>query len=646
MERVQYYEINDLPIGYHVESIERVIKSFDKNKKYDDINDIIELNNIRKYIEKGIYPNYWSPEEISMSRQTSKLYMGIIGKFLGCISDKNIEKVFESVEICYKSSFWELFNDFNIYKKISPNMIKYILHKSENSIYDLLKYKKIVNYYGKTIREELLSNNFSAKLILDKYEVYHNHNIDNIYLPQELTLTDKEEIIRNYIDSPNPNPNYLRIIKNINSTNELSISDKTRLYAKRKLEEETNKIFESKSGFTMETIVGFSETQEEIIDTNITGNNCEVIYSQKWLKENKDYNTLLNNFIYIFRFVDMQMRITLISKIQEMGILEKNILMRSKKAYVTGSGFDRKDILSRLQLTAYYAELKRIDIRLEDVIEWFFKDYLVNEFGISGFNIKMPSENSLYLEKCTTILPQMESILKQFSMYVNDGDIDQELLQMSSNHLFFKDIPSLLNKKYVYGYGDEFKLATYYFFSDQCMLSYIEKVEDRYKNFYELLRNEKVNINDYREYLQNDLNWLINNHYIRIDNEGYIEIYDDKKIYILNDLCNNEFISYWKYPSEMRETIDIMELKNIINFESSLFSKPECDYFNYYLNRASFNNGLNLRNNYSHGTQPNGDEDEKTHESNYMIFLRLVILIIIKVNDEVCLNDEISKRKN
>lgn len=525
-------------------------------------------------------------------------------------------------------------------------MIKYILHKSENSIYDLLKYKKIVNYYGKTIREELLSNNFSAKLILDKYEVYHNHNIDNIYLPQELTLTDKEEIIRNYIDSPNPNPNYLRIIKNINSTNELSISDKTRLYAKRKLEEETNKIFESKSGFTMETIVGFSETQEEIIDTNITGNNCEVIYSQKWLKENKDYNTLLNNFIYIFRFVDMQMRITLISKIQEMGILEKNILMRSKKAYVTGSGFDRKDILSRLQLTAYYAELKRIDIRLEDVIEWFFKDYLVNEFGISGFNIKMPSENSLYLEKCTTILPQMESILKQFSMYVNDGDIDQELLQMSSNHLFFKDIPSLLNKKYVYGYGDEFKLATYYFFSDQCMLSYIEKVEDRYKNFYELLRNEKVNINDYREYLQNDLNWLINNHYIRIDNEGYIEIYDDKKIYILNDLCNNEFISYWKYPSEMRETIDIMELKNIINFESSLFSKPECDYFNYYLNRASFNNGLNLRNNYSHGTQPNGDEDEKTHESNYMIFLRLVILIIIKVNDEVCLNDEISKRKS
>ena len=48
MERVQYYEINDLAIGYHIKSMEKVIKSFDKNKKYDDINDIIELNNIRK----------------------------------------------------------------------------------------------------------------------------------------------------------------------------------------------------------------------------------------------------------------------------------------------------------------------------------------------------------------------------------------------------------------------------------------------------------------------------------------------------------------------------------------------------------------------------------------------------------------------
>lgn len=640
MDRVQYYSNNDLAICYDIKTMERAMLNFNSNQKYENINDIIELYNIKKYIENGIYPDYWSSEDESIPRETSKFYMGIIGKFLGSISDKNIQMIYNSLEMNYNSNFWELINDFKIYKRISSDAIYNILKESTGVVYHLLKYKKIVDYYGQIIREELLSSHSYAELILKKYEV-DDDSREIIYLPQELSLTDKEEIIKKYIESSNPNPNYLRIIKNINSTSELTISDKTRLYAKRRFEEETNKMFQENTGFEIETVVGFSEGQEEIIDSNINENNCEVIYSLKWIKENKDYSTLMNNFIYLFEFVDMQMRVTLISKIEEMSIFEKHMLMKSKKSYITGSVFDQKNILSILQLKGYYSQLKKINIRIENIIEWFFEDYLVNEFGILGFNIKMPSEHSLYLEKCTTITSQMESMLKQFSMHVNDGSIDQELLQMSSNHLFFNDIPSLLNKKYVYGYGEEFKRVTYYFFSNQCMLSYIDKIEDRYKNFYELLINEKVNINDYHEHYQNDINWLINNHYLKIDNKGYIKIYDNKKIYILNDLYNNEFISYWRYSSEMRHIIDIMESKDMLNIESSLFSNQECDYFNYYLNRASFNNGLDLRNKYSHGTQTNGDED--THKYNYLIFLRLVILIIIKINDEICLNDEINK---
>ena len=642
MERVQYYEINDLAIGYDVENMEVVMQNFDHNKKYEDINDIIELNNIRKYIEKGIYPRNWSSKDISNSKNVSKMYKMIIGKFLNCISEENIEKILKSLERCYKSTFWELFSDFNIFNKISPERIEVIICNSGNIVYDLLKYKKIVNKYGKVIREELLSNYSYATLILDKYEVYHNKK-NNIYLPKELSLKDKEQIILNYINSSNPNLNYLRIIKDINSTNELNISDKTRLYAKRKLEEETKKIFESQTGFNMETIVGFSGIQEKIIDADISVNHIKLIYSRKWIEENKDYSTLLNNFIYLFEFVDNQTRITLINKSQEMGVFEKHLFMKSKKSYITGNMFNSKDILSRLQIISYYRELKILNIRLEDVIEWFFKDYLVNEFKIYGFNIKMPSENSIYLEKCLTILSQMESVLKQFSMYVNDGNIDYELLEMSSNHLFFKDIPTLLHNKYVYGCGDEFDCITYYFFSDQCMLSYIECIGEKYKNFYDLLINEKININDYHEYQRNDINWLLNNNYLIIDDEGYIKIYDNKKICILQDLYNNGFISYWKYSFEMREAINMMESKGLIEFGSSLLSKQECDYFNYYLNRSSFNNGLDLRNKYSHGTQPNREKDMEIHKSNYIIFLRLMVLIIIKINDEICTNDELRK---
>ena len=72
--------------------------------------------------------------------------------------------------------------------------------------------------------------------------------------------------------------------------------------------------------------------------------------------------------------------------------------------------------------------------------------------------------------------------------------------------------------------------------------------------------------------------------------------------------------------------MDELEIRNVIEFESSLFSKPEQAYINYFLNKSQFNNELDLRNKYSH-TQPNID-DEDTHTQNYMMFLRLSILLL------------------
>ena len=46
---------------------------------------------------------------------------------------------------------------------------------------------------------------------------------------------------------------------------------------------------------------------------------------------------------------------------------------------------------------------------------------------------------------------------------------------------------------------------------------------------------------------------------------------------------------------------------------------------------------------YGHGTQPFGDED--VHHSNYIRFLKLFVLIIIKINDELYIKDEITKKE-
>lgn len=90
--------------------------------------------------------------------------------------------------------------------------------------------------------------------------------------------------------------------------------------------------------------------------------------------------------------------------------------------------------------------MNKLGIDLEDIIQWFFNKYLLKEFNIDNYTINKPRENATYFEKCRFILPEMEFALKQFSAYIEDGIIDHELLQMSSNHLVYKDIKSLISR--------------------------------------------------------------------------------------------------------------------------------------------------------------------------------------------------------
>lgn len=87
-----------------------------------------------------------------------------------------------------------------------------------------------------------------------------------------------------------------------------------------------------------------------------------------------------------------------------------------------------------------------------------------------------------------------------------------------------------------------------------------------------------------------------------------------------------------------------MRNENIVFFESSLFSKPEQSYFNYFLNKSEFTNGLDLRNSYSHGTQANPEEIEK-HEYAYFTYLKLVVLTLLKIDDDLQISNAIKSQK-
>lgn len=634
MDRIKFFSVYDLSCVSNLIKIEPFLNNLEFKSGQLEVNDLLEIYNVKKYLDNKVYLTEWTAEIIGNFNMIIKQNYVWIAKFYNTINDLNLLDIFKEVDSWYTCDFWDLFEIFKSYNTITADCFGTLLNQEKALMYEVLSYKDIVNFFGAVIRNKLVNETSSAKLLLDKYELKRFREENPTYFPRELSSADKESIICRYIESVDPNPNYLRLISNIQSNKDkLELSPKTILMAKRRAEEIEKGIFTESSGIRMEISVIFSGNQNEVIYLEYEGASIKATYSTKWLEENNDYPTLLNNFIYLFEYVDMHMRCLLVSRIREMGVLERHVLSTSKNAYSKGIAFDQKNILSLLQMTGYYNQLFSNGIRLEEVIEWFFEEYLHIEFNASNFKIRMPSPNSTYLEKCTNIMPAMESVLKQFTLFVKEGEIDFELLQIRSEHLIYRTIPSLVSKKYAYGTGEEFRIATFLLFSDQSRLGYYEKKQKSYENFYELLNSERVLLQDIPDYCNSDIKWLEEHKYIQIDNVGVITYPNIHLINILYDLYHNDVIVYWKYSMIGRKLIDDLERKNIIEFESSLFSRPEEDYLNFFLNKSQFNNGLDLRNIYSH-TQPNAGHDDQEHYQNYLIFMRLFIISIIKINDD------------
>lgn len=74
INRVVFYSKQDLSGGINLQNAESIIESFDSKKLYD-INDILELYQIKLYFDNGLYRNAWSNEIKSKYIETVNLFL-------------------------------------------------------------------------------------------------------------------------------------------------------------------------------------------------------------------------------------------------------------------------------------------------------------------------------------------------------------------------------------------------------------------------------------------------------------------------------------------------------------------------------------------------------------------------------------------
>ncbi|WP_280157469.1 hypothetical protein P5616_010615 [Priestia aryabhattai] len=630
---IKFYSDYDIAYDEEVKKIVKKINDEDINSEWGIVN-LLEFHNILKYINIKKVTDHIVQETNIDIKDYEKRIRKKMGLFIGGHKDGFIN-LYDEIDFDATDDFFEVLKDYKIYQKIEIDDFRRFLEKENVHIDTILKFKKLVEYFDEAVKDVLLSDSMNAEEILS---MYLKENV--LFLPKSLDETEILSLIDEYIDLPQVNINVLREIITFPPSKGLSIPDKIKLRAKRKEKIETEKIFNNGAGIERGVQISYPNYQDEAILVTMDDRTADIKISRKWLEKNTDYPTLWNNFIYLFEFVDEQMRLELDSKKSESSALESVISPQAEYLYYQSSSFRFKEMLADAEIYSYVNVLNALGVRLEEMIEWFFDVYMKEQFQISNFIVKMPSTEASYFEKCRTILPEIDRIFKQYNILIEDRIIDQELIQMSSSSFKNKDIKSFNEKKYVYSSSEWYKTASFLLFSDQSGIFYLPHKKERYKNFSALIISRKLNRSDFLKHQQLRMQWLFDNNLIYENNRGYLEFVDQRVIYVLKQLYYEEVISYWHCPESIQVLIDDLGTQNLVNFENSLFSRNEQDYLDYYLNKSKFTNGHDIRNKYLHGTNVN---DETQYELDYCLILKLFVIIIIKINDDLCIKSNRGK---
>lgn len=634
MDRVKFYSEYDLACSWELDKVIEKINDNSIEKEWS-LEDVIEFFNILKYVQVKKFNEYIQEKTNVICIDYVKKINARIGKFIS-INKSDIISKYDDTNYSGTEDFLEIIEKYKLYEDISHFEFKTFLDQDNVPLYMVLKHKKVVDYFDFIVKDKLMSDSYNAETILSKF-------LDNkdLHLPSSLTEEDILELVDKYImiDSERININVLRKIVHFPTGTGLNITDRIKLHAKRKEKEESEKIFSQNNGMQSSVSIRYEKGLEEPVKMDATGNVREVsiVVNRDWIEDNKDYPTLWNNFIYLFGIVDNNLRLTTVSKKNEMSALESIIIPSGDHLYRKSFVFDLTENMVTLQIYSYIQVLNGLNIRIEDMIEWFFNDYLSVEFFIKDFIIKMPSDSSSYFEKCRTVLPEIDRIFKQYNVLIEDGEIDQELIQMSSSSVKVKEVNSFISYKYVYPIGEWYKTATFLLFSDQSSIFYLPDKDKEYKNFIDLITHDNVKKNNFQEHQIQGMKWLFDNGIVIENEKGFIKVADAETIFILRELYYEDVLNYFHYQPSLRGVIDSLVRKKIMVFESSLLTRNEQNYLDFYLNKSKYTNGYDIRNRYLHGTNVN---DEKQYESDYYSILKLIIIIVIKINDDLCLADK------
>lgn len=598
------------------------LESFDDCTKVITLESVIELYHVDKYLSFEVF-----------SEKKSKK-----GKIRACIGSffsqkKLVDLIKEYVQLTngFKKSFIHLISEFDIIKQINAEEFSKFVDDSKIDIYWILLEKKISKKYQHVIKAKLLSEPRNFEYIIDVYISKR----EEIYLPKNLMPQEIDTLARRYSELESSNLNYLEKIYKWPSNNELKLSNKVKLKAKKSYERQSDALFDNSGSFSYKLQVSFKKDLLNDIEMDPASSSYDfkINFNKNWLEQELDYPTILNNYIYYFYLFHPLGQFNILdSPYRREGLLDI-MKGRNPDEYHETFTFNHKRSFMLLVFVAYFDFLSFNKVDLEDVFETYYKKLIVEDYIINGFYFSASTPTITYYERCKSLIPEIEGLLKQFELFREEGEIDEELLEMDAEPINYQKIKSHCSKKYIYFNSEEVISFCNLIFDTQSSLAE-QGTSNAILTFYDRVKKGLYS-RDIESYNKD----LLDN----LESKGVIGVGVTGQVFFRDIDIIDVFKNVWEfgYMSTLQiEGIHELVEKEIINgnlrYGDTLFSEQEIDYISYILDSKRFSNGLRIRNSIVHGGLSRKKEGE--YKKYYMELLIILLLYTFKINEELDYN--------
>jgi len=637
-ERCHFYSTYDMSIPFSLKRADGIINSYKKGWRPESVDDVIELYNIWLFVENDIYSKDWDGETLQLIRKDFKVD---VVRYFSDLKKETWVSVFKQIEYGSHHCFWEIIDRFSVDGLLDIETLREAFKDNPYELHDVLCQERLVSKHQQIITALLKENPHAAEWLLQEFVEEENlSNRSKLFFPKSLTLQDRDEIISHYLDNEKANLNYVRLVVQAKKDANLKLSDPVRLKAIR-LEEKLNaEVLETGSVIHCGYGVIIDDNADKPIRWIERDDNNNLIhgYSRQIVEQCPEIE--LPHYIRsVYEFLTPIGLIPFVFKISESEVMERLVGLQGKYSYQTNIVFRYHEAISFMQIEALQKVLSDNGKSIEGSLKLFYEQYLKNRYGYPSGTLTLADTSADLITKCRAIAPEIDVIAQRYDLYARTGSVDEDLLHISSENVRITSARSAIPVRYyaIKGQPKELYRLFHYFFSDQCMLNYVEPFKgDKYRSFYQLLMVQDGNIcyANYHDYQRNDIDYLVEEGFLSKDENGMLHVEKAVEIWLLKLLYDYHSCPARVLGSQTQKALDEMIQKGWLEPDEHLLSEEERNYFDYYLYNSKYTNNPALRNRYVHGKHVDA-EKENVHRIAYNRLLILLILELLKIEEDL-----------